>query len=491
MNKRIYPSVALFIITLALLFAGCKKDDPLIDDPVIVDGTTKTEASATTQKVNKFIYEVMGDVYLWYNQLPQIEQKYETDSKVYFKKLLYKDDKWSYITDNIAEWENSLQGIEKSFGYSLAFGRFVDAGGATTGNLFAIVEYVHPNTPAKKAGFDRGSLITQINGGNITTANYRQLLSDETITVTKGVLTTSGISVSGTVSMTAEELNLDPVMIYKIIEKDGHKIGYLFYTQFIANYNNSLQTALEFFRTNLITDLVLDLRYNPGGHTTAAQYLCSAIAPLTAVDGPKTLVTYQWNDKYQDYWMTKNITEQTTVPFLNTVPVKLGLNKVTILTGPGTASAAELTITGLKPYMNVVMVGDTTFGKYTASITLKPEDFYTDASSYADFKNWGIQPIVLRYANSLGITNFVNGFAPDHLIADELLPAQPLGDLSETLLKKAVETITGVPVVALKSAATKYEFKVFDRGFSLLDPVKRNAPVDVDIDFIRKRLPVH
>ena len=174
------------------------------------------------------------------------------------------------------------------------------------------------------------------------------------------------------------------------------------------------------------------------------------------------------------------------VAFDNTVPTKLGLNKVTILTGEGTASAAELTITGLKPYMNVTMVGDTTYGKYTASITLKPEDFYKTPSDYADFKNWGLQPIVLRYANSEGVTNFVNGFAPDYLVSDELLPAQPLGDITEPLLKKAIENITGVQIVALKSALPKFGFKVFARGASKFDPIKRNMPIDFEKEYLKK-----
>jgi carboxyl-terminal processing protease len=477
MMKKIKHWSPLILITF-LFFAGCKKEVLPADEPV------KEKAPVLTQKINGFIKDVMTDVYLWNDKLPVIDILYETNSKAYFKKLLYSEDKWSYITDDITAFEQSLQGIEKTYGYSLAFGRFTDATGTPTGNYFGIVEYVYPNTPASKAGFSRGDIIVKLNGGDITRDNYMSLLSGASISVTKGILISQSISTGETFTLIAEELHLDPVLMYKIIERDGHKIGYLLYLQYISSYNSSsLYTAFQYFKDNQITDLVLDLRYNGGGYTSAAQYLTSSIAPLNIVNNNNVLVYYQWNDKYQAYYTSKDAKEELEIKFDPAVPVKLGLSKVTVLTGSGTASASELTICGLEPYMDVILVGDTTYGKYTASITIKPEDLYANASDYADFKNWGVQPIIIRYANSQGITNFKNGFAPDFLVSDALLPASPLGELTEPLLKKAVENITGITIPSQKKAAVSVGFDIISRGFSKFDQQKRNLFIEIPRNF--------
>jgi len=475
MMKRIIRWLPLFLLA-AFILAGCEKN-VIPEEEEEEQGPV--QASALIQKINGFIKEAMSEVYLWNDKMPVIDIKYETDPKAYFDKLLYSEDRWSYITDDLAALEGSQQGIEKTYGYSLTFGRFVDGAGLPTGNYFGIVEYVYPNTPASEAGFTRGDLIIRLNGGNITADNYRDLLSGTSASVTKGTLTSQGISPGETVVLVAEELHLDPVHMYKIIEAEGHKIGYLVYLQFIPDYNStSLRLALQYFQENQVTDLVLDLRYNPGGSISAAQYLTSSIAPVDIVNNNSVLVTYQWNDDLQAYWVSNGLEGQLGVNFDPAVPVMLGLSKLYILTGYGTASASELTICGLEPYMEVVTVGDTTYGKYTASITIKPEEWYTNEADYSDFKNWGLQPIVIRYANSQGITNFKDGFAPDFRVRDELLPAFPLGDLTEPLLKKAVEEITGVILPVTKRAVLPVEYVFVDRGFSKFDEQKRNLIID-------------
>ena len=441
----------------------------------------KPKAPALTIKINEFIEAVMGDVYLWYKDVPKVDVRYEFDSKAYFTKLLYTEDKWSFLTDDVKKLEDSFQGKETSYGWSLAFGRFSD-----TKTIFALVEFVYPNTPADKAGAKRGDLIFKMDGADITDKNYMELLSSDNITYTYGQYGTSGIINVKTGSMVSLELNLDPVQFTKIIEHGGRKIGYLFYAQYIGNYNSSLDAALQYFLDNQITDLVLDLRYNPGGTTTAAQHLCSSLAPLDVVNAEKTLVKFQWNDKYQKYWQDKNNQDQLGIGFIKTVPLKMGLTKLHIITGPGTASASELTITGLKPYMNVTTVGETTFGKYTASITLKPEDFYEKVSDYKDFENWAVQPIILKYANSLGVTDFKNGFVPDIKVEDDLFSTIPLGDKTEAMLRVTLKSITGVEVIAMKSAKIMEEYTIFDRGFSKFDVNKRELLIDgLNKDFLK------
>ncbi len=463
----------LFVLLAVIVGVGCR-ENPLPTPEPPENENQQEKASERVQKINTFIEDVMTDVYLWYKEVPSIDIRYEPDPKAYFEKLLYHEDKWSIVTDDIEALESSFEGVETSFGYSLAFGRF-----SNTGDIFALVEFVYPNTPASEAGMERGDIIVQMNNADITDDNYTDLLYEKNITISLGILGDEGISVdTNSIDLTARELNLNPVLITDIIEHEGHKIGYLFYAQYISNYNTSLDSAFRYFSDEGVSDLVVDLRYNPGGSTNAAQHLCSSVAPLSVVNSKETLVTFQWNDKYQEYWESENITSQLKVSFTDTTSVKMGLDKLHILTGQGTASAAELTITGLKPYMNAVTVGETTYGKYTASITLKPEDFYENSRYYRDFENWGVQPIVLRYANSLGETDFKNGFQPDIPAEDDLFSGIPLGDKQDPLIKAAIEDITGTEIVAMKKAKVSMPFTIFDRGFSKFDANKREMLLD-------------
>ena len=123
--------------------------------------------------------------------------------------------------------------------------------------------------------------------------------------------------------------------------------------------------------------------------------------------------------------------------------------RVYVLTGSRTASASELIINGLKPYMEVFLIGDVTYGKNVGSISLYDEN---------DSRNtWGMQPIVVKVYNSLNQSDYSQGFSPDVEDKDNNLYIYPLGDLREELLSKAIEKITGVPSPGRKASVEKRE----------------------------------
>jgi hypothetical protein len=110
------------------------------------------------------------------------------------------------------------------------------------------------------------------------------------------------------------------------------------------------------------------------------------------------------------------------------------LNRVFFLTSTGTASASELIINNLKPFMNVILIGEHTYGKNVGSFTI------TDNTKRW---NYGLQPITFKIVNALDQSDYgtVNGFLPDYSLADDVLPYKLLGDPSETYLNKALNII--------------------------------------------------
>jgi hypothetical protein len=141
-----------------------------------------------------------------------------------------------------------------------------------------------------------------------------------------------------------------------------------------------------------------------------------------------------YNDTY-----TKEITKQygptAFVTNFKMEPNNIGsLDRVFILTSTGTASASELIINNLKPFMNVILIGEHTYGKNVGSFTI---------TDNAKRWNYGLQPITFKILNSLDQSDYgtVNGFLPDYSLLDDVLPYKLLGDPNETYLNKALSII--------------------------------------------------
>jgi hypothetical protein len=256
--------------------------------------------------------------------------------------------------------------------------------------------------------------------------------------------------------MVAVKMYENPINTVRIIEKSGHKIGYLCYTDYIDTSERELQNVFAGFMAEGVTDVVLDLRYNGGGYATTAKFISSILAPRSVVKNKEIYLTQKWNNLYNEYWESQDIDNNER--FVDTLSVNMDLSRLYVLTTRNTASASEATIIGLKPYMDVVLVGDTTHGKYYGGYVLSVDDYYEGSKGYnkkyyLNISNWGMYVMVYRYANRNGYPDFSGGLAPEQdMLAEESdFDLKPFGDETDPLLGKALAKITGEPYVEKRS----------------------------------------
>jgi C-terminal processing protease CtpA/Prc len=460
----------LCLLALILVFSSCKKSDD--EDPNI----TRIE---TDLEIIDFIWKGLNQYYYWQESVVNLsDSRKESESDYayflsqnpnpenFFNSLLHPDDNFSWIVDDYVELENMLQGIDISDG--MEFGLYVECNDQ---NIFGFVRYVQKDSDAESKGVKRGMVFSNINGTRLTRDNYRDLLfnnNESSYNIRFSEISYNQNNQCANIIPGQEDLTLiksrivkNPIHISKIIENEGQKIGYLMYNQFLGvvesegkDYNSELNNAFSNFLSNGINDLVIDLRYNPGGRISTSINLASMI---TGQFNNQVFAKERWNSKLMNYW-NENSPESLLNRFTNKLGnnqsiFSLNLDRVFVLTSARTASASELLINGLDPYIDVIHIGDFTVGKNQGSITVY--DYINDSRDKNPNHMYAMQPIVLKIGNVAGYTDFPDGLEPDIFIKESLLNPGILGDIEEPLLKIAIDQISGDAV----SIENNYLFK--------------------------------
>jgi len=483
-NKNIIGLVSMLFI----LFSGCKKDEVIVPEVI-------PQAS----EVNSFIWTGLHDYYLWNSQIANLtDTKYSnkdslnrflnkySDPQELFKSMLYQYevvDKWSFLVDNSEAIDDWISGISKTMGYDFMLGRI-----GTSDNLFAFVRYIYKNSPAEKAGLKRGDIFMKINDQQLTISNYQTLLfNTETYTLGFATITERTISpIDRKMTMTAIEMQENPINKDTTFTYNNQKIGYLVYNGFNSGFDIQLNTVIKKFKDENIDQMVLDLRYNSGGSVQSSIYLASM---LYGTYSSKIFSKSQYNSELQSYFRSKygssalNDNFETTIAATDNTPatpiISLNLQKIYIIVSDNTASASELLINGLRPYINVKVVGINTVGKYTGSMTIK--DWDEDGNVNPSHK-YAMQPIVVKYANSAGVTDFVDGLTPDIIAEEDIANLLPFGDPNEKLLSVVLADMKGIPVtsmvlksaqIGIKKVADSHDFKPFANEM-YINPIHKN-----------------
>lgn len=397
--------------------------------------------------VRQFSWNLMSTNYLWSAEMPDKDYKKDEDPKTFFKSLLHEKDKWSLITDDAESLKKSISGIHKSFGYELVFIKDQNS------RVYGVITFVYSNSPASAKNLKRGDVIMKVNGEEIKESNFRELFYGDNINISLGTLQNNTIyDLNKSVSLSSIELNIDPFHAKKIIEQSGKKIGYLHFTSFLNSYTEKLPEIMSYY--NGVDEFILDLRYNGGGSVFHAMHFASYFAPKD--EQGKVFLKQIYNEKLDEHYK-KTEGENYNIGYLPKNENSFDLNRIFILTTKNSASASELIINCLKPSMAVIQVGDTTHGKYAASVTIEPKDY-----GYSGIDNWALQPIISRVANKLDNTDFYNGFAPqpNNKIEDGADDYNyPLGDIRESYLAHTLGLINPAVSSTLKSAEKRSNFK--------------------------------
>jgi C-terminal peptidase prc len=412
-----HVKLIIFILFSSLL-AGCSDSDN--------NGTLIPQAvDCSIPEQNQFVHELLQDRYLWYREVPASIDYADFDSPeqtLDFLKFEEKD-RFSYIAD--AEEFSSLFGAGQYVGYGFAY--FIDDGGRVW------FKFVYNDSEAGRAGLERGDEILSINGETVeqisTALAWDTVFGDAKVGVPVSMLVRKKDGSTADIPMQKSLVNINTVLYSSVIEQNGAKVGYLIFNSFLSTSVEELDDVFAEFSAQGVSRVILDLRYNGGGSVSVARDLGSYLFDNESADQLFTVL--EQNDKYRaldsEYFFTSKSNE-------------LDLQQLVIITTGSTASASEMIVNGLKPFVPVKTIGSKTYGKPVGM-------------NGFEFCGKIILPITFAVYNADHQGDYFDGIAADCAAEDDVSFA--FGDSADPMLAEALRATQGQGCSANKPAPGK------------------------------------
>ncbi len=488
--KRIFYFSLLAAVVFS--FAACKPNEP--------EQPPKKEENPH-KYVNDWIFEQMNVYYLWNDKIPK-KPDYTLDPSAFFNSLLYKFDKtnnpdgdrFSWIQENYVELLKSLSGVTSD---DIGFEFVRVSVDKEKEQYYLLVLYPKHGTDAEAKGIKKGRFVIQIDGQDITKSNISTLTGgtgSKTLSMADWIFDGAEqkyklYKTNDVVVQMHKDFAENPIYLDTVYTTPNNtKVGYLVYNFFGGDSGDGsriydvelLEKLGKMKNEGGMTELIIDLRYNGGGKLSSAVVLGSALKPNLSAGEVFSYARY--NNFLQDYFISKQGSNFATDYFidalkdskgnvLSQIP-SLGLQRLYVLTSAWTASASEMIINGMRPYLEVITIGETTVGKNVGSVSLYEEN---------DDKNkWGLQPIIAKFYNSKHESDFTAGFVPKYEVheLDSELRLVEFGDINDKMLNRALVDIDpsmsqGAPARAPR-VDSKVRMRAVPNSASMLERPSKN-----------------
>jgi carboxyl-terminal processing protease len=418
----------LVLAAVALLLQACGGGSSAVApaNPPVADASACPVADQRAS-----LRSFLDDQYFWYANLAAPNES-ATSMDAYFQSMLYRPtDHYSFTQPSVAFNQIFTDGRRIGYGYTTVW--------ADAAHTVMRVRNVEPRSPVALAGLARGDIIVSIDGFTPQAIAGGQAGPVTQAGIERTFVVRNAAGVQRVLRVQSADYPLTPVVDVTTFDamRDGVpvKVGYLAYTQFVQYSSFDLYNAFVQFAAAGAGELILDLRYNGGGSVAVSRDLASMIG------GDRTgnlLYAYlRFNDKNRG--MNTSVAFNNSVPGGTAFPMPSGMPRLIVIGSGSTASASELIINGLRPFMPVVLVGETTYGKPYGFI---PRDNCGTIYNAVQFTT----------VNSLNQGNYDTGFPPDCAVADDL--DHQLGDPAEARIGAALGYIETGRCPAAPQAAT-------------------------------------
>lgn len=358
-----------------------------------------------------FVRDRLDELYYWYRELPDADPARFATPEAYLDAVRYRplDHTFSYVTSRAAS--------DAFFSESQFIGL-----GLTTAQLVGELRVLQAfdGSPAVEAGLDRGSRIDTIDGAAVADLVAAGTVDAALGPAQDGLVVTIGFTTRGgdrrTAAIRKRAVTIPTVSLTRVFDVDGRRVGYLFFRNFVRPSVAALDSAFDALRAAGVDELVLDLRYNGGGLVDVAVQLASLIAGEARADA--VFAESRHNDRNRRL----NETLRFTAPANG-----LALSRLIVIATRASASASELVMNGLRPFMPVVVIGDRTYGKPVGQYQLP-------------FCDKVLAPVSFAMVNAAGEGDYYDGLPVTCAAGDDI--TRELGDPEEASLREALHYVS-------------------------------------------------